>query len=137
MMKRCLLLILSLIFLLSICHAEDETTLSAAGYVLVTSGDETRCFALPEEEAYSFTVKRTTADGTEMSNTITITPEGVYVSEADCDNQDCVDEGMVTLENKETRVLGNAILCLPHQLLVELFTTEEMQELLDAQEGAQ
>lgn len=44
-------------------------------------------------------------------NMITITPETVYVSQADCDNQVCVHHG--ALEPG-----GTPITCLPHRLII-------------------
>ena len=53
-------------------------------------------------------------------NTVTLTGEAVFVSDADCPNQDCMGMGEVTAENLETRVLGGFIVCLPHRLAVEV-----------------
>ena len=53
-------------------------------------------------------------------NTFEITGEAVYMSHADCENQDCVDMGAVTRENLELRVMGGFIVCLPHKLSVEV-----------------
>ena len=36
----------------------------------------------------------------------------------------------VILDNKDTRILGNMILCLPNQVTLQLFTPEEVLELL-------
>lgn len=53
-------------------------------------------------------------------NTVEITSDAVFMREANCDNQDCVDMGEVTRDNLETRVLGGFIICLPHRLSVEV-----------------
>lgn len=53
-------------------------------------------------------------------NTVTLTGEAVYMSHADCENQDCVNMGEVTPQNMELRVLGGFIVCLPHRLSVEV-----------------
>lgn len=53
-------------------------------------------------------------------NTVTLTGEAVYMSDADCENHDCVNMGEVTRENLELRVMGGFIVCLPHRLSVEV-----------------
>lgn len=58
------------------------------------------------QEPYSITIPW--EDGYNM---ITITPETVYVSQADCDNQVCVHHG--ALESG-----GTPITCLPHRLII-------------------
>ena len=50
-----------------------------------------------------------------------------------CDNQDCVKQGVVTLENMEERLLGNMIICLPNQVTLSLYTTEELLALLSGE----
>lgn len=120
-------LILAAIIVAPFAFAESEhEELTAKGYVLVTAGAESRWFAFPDEEDYSFTIRQTAPDGSEMNNTITITPDSVYMSDSDCEGHDCVDEGVVTLENKEERVLRNMIICLPHQISIELYSREEV-----------
>jgi hypothetical protein len=54
---------------------------------------------------------------------------------ATCENQDCVHQGEVTLENKNARVLENLIICLPNQVYLELYSTEELLALSAGQEG--
>lgn len=44
-------------------------------------------------------------------NVLTITPETVYISEADCENQVCVQHGSL-------QPGGTPITCLPHRLIV-------------------
>jgi len=46
-------------------------------------------------------------------NTIVVKDGAVFVSEADCDNQDCVRQGKLTAPGKQ-------IICLPHRLWVEV-----------------
>lgn len=107
----------------------EATPLPAAGYVRVTAGNEARWFALPEEEPYNITIKQTGADGAEHVNVIHFTPEGVSMESSTCDNQDCVEQGEATLQNKDVRVLANWIICLPNQVSVELFTPEEVRQM--------
>ena len=39
---------------------------------------------------------------------------------ANCENQDCVNMGQVTLDNLELRVMGGFVICLPHKVSVEV-----------------
>ena len=71
---------------------------------------------LPFAEAH--TVRIVQPDGGE--NTVTLTGSSVYMTEANCDGQDCVQMGEVTRENLEVRVMGGFIICLPHRLSVEV-----------------
>lgn len=109
----------------TVSAAADTTPVPARGYVRVTAGNESRWFPLPEEGEVSFTVRQQSGDD-QLENIIHLTPEGVYMEASTCHNQDCVEQGMVTLENRETRVLSNWIICLPNQVSIELFTPEEV-----------
>ena len=56
---------------------------------------------------------------------------------SNCDNQDCVGQGEVTLENRDSRILFNMVICLPHRLTLELLTREEAEaRLLEAYAAA-
>ena len=65
----------------------------------------------------------------DMVNVIAVTPDSVTMHSSTCDNQDCVLQGTVSLENRHQRVLQNAILCLPNEVMLELYTEEEAREL--------
>ena len=71
---------------------------------------------LPFDEAR--TVQIRLPDGGE--NTVGITGTAVCMAHANCDNQDCVNMGEVTLDNLELRVMGGFIICLPHKISVEV-----------------
>lgn len=117
----------------------SQAVLAQAGYVYITAGGEARWFALPAEES-KLEITRTAQDGTEIFNVVNLSPEGVFVESASCDNQDCVEQGLVTLENKETRVLRNLIVCLPNEVSVELYSAEEVMQMIleqSAQENPQ
>jgi len=58
--------------------------------------------------------------GEEEYNLVHIGKNSVYMEESTCENQNCVGQGEVTLENKDTRALMGMILCLPHELSLEL-----------------
>ena len=122
-----MLLILSIPFGTAEETAADAEPVPARAYVLVTVGMEYYWLPLPEEEEYSVTARQVDPEtGDEWTNVITVTPDGVYMRESNCDNQDCVGEGVITIENRELRILGNMIVCLPHQIMLQLFTPEEI-----------
>ena len=64
----------------------------------------------------------------EQINIIEVTENSICMAESTCENQDCVLQGTVTLENRKTRVLQNMILCLPNDVGLELCTFAELQE---------
>jgi len=99
---------------------EGEKT-EAAGYVYITAGQEGRWYALPVDEEAVLRLERG-----DMVNEIKLIPDGVYMHASTCDNQDCVMQGTITLENKDERILGNFIVCLPHQVAIELYSRDEV-----------
>ncbi len=63
----------------------------------------------------------------EMVNVVAVTKDSVTMHSSTCDNQDCVLQGVVSLENRADRVLQNMILCLPHEIVLALYTEEEVK----------
>jgi len=110
----------------------ENVATGAKGYIYVSAGGEGRWFELPEEET-SLTLRRAKDDGTEVENTIAVTKDGAYMAFSTCENQDCVMQGEVTLQNKQTRVLQNLIVCLPNEVYIELYSAEEMAQLQAAE----
>ncbi|MBQ8161668.1 MAG: NusG domain II-containing protein [Clostridia bacterium] len=106
----------------------------APGYVLLRLTDGAYWLPLPEEGEYSLPIRQTATDGTEIVNVIHLTPDGVNMESSTCENQDCVQQGSVTLENRHERLLGGWIICLPNQVSLELYTPEEVLELYATQE---
>ena len=137
-MKKCVPLLLCVCLLLAASASwaepatEESAPLTAPGYVLVTTYSQLGWLALPApgEEDVVFPLWQQLPDGTQVVNVIHLTPEGVYVEDATCENHDCVDQGLVTLENREERILGNMIICLPNQLMLQLYTAEEVEMLV-------
>ena len=62
----------------------------------------------------------TVDQGSGIVNVIHLLPNGYYMASSTCDNQLCVGEGTVTLDNRQQRILGPCVYCLPHQLQLEL-----------------
>jgi len=58
-------------------------------------------------------------------NVVRITPDSIIMHSANCDNQDCVHQGMVSLGNRDKRVLQNMIVCLPNQVVLQLLDPQE------------
>ena len=58
-------------------------------------------------------------------NIIHTTQDSVWMHSSTCQNQDCVQQGTVSLDNRATRVLGSLIVCLPNEVILELLTPEE------------
>ena len=102
---------------------------SAQAYLLV-SVQGVLYEPIPLSEEGSYTVKQ----GEEMANTIHVTPDSIFMESSTCDNQDCVLQGTVSLDNMETRVLANMIVCLPNQVVLELHTPETLSSVLGLQE---
>ena len=109
------------------------------GYVLcrLTASGRVGLLPLPETEEVSYPIKQAWTDGTETENILHLTPNGFYMESSTCDNQNCVNEGEVNFENRETRVLLNCVVCLPNQVMAELYSAEEVQEILAAAEKEQ
>ena len=104
--------------------AESAPATPANAYLVVTvAGMMYEPIPLYEEGRYTVTRG-------DMVNVIEVTPESVRMRESSCDNQDCVDQGLVTLENRKQRVLQNMIICLPNEVTLELYTPDELATLL-------
>ena len=104
--------------------AESLDSLKADAYVVVSvAGMMYEPIPLVEEGRY--TIRRG-----DFVNVIEVTPTSVKMYESSCDNQDCVQQGTVSLENYKQRVLQNMIICLPNEVMLELYTTEELAQLL-------
>ena len=102
--------------------------------MLVTTPSRSGWLPLPEEGELSYPLRQLLPDGTEAVNTLHLTPEGVYMEDSTCEGHDCVQQGVVTLENREERILGNMIICLPNQVTLQLFTPEELLEMMKGQQ---
>ena len=151
-MKKTIVLIWALALLLcvpALSDADPATTLPPAteapetgedgprparAYVLVTTATQSGWLPLPEEGEISYPLRQILPDGTEAENIIHLTSDGVYMEDATCENHDCVGQGMVTIDNRKDRVLGNMIICLPNQVTLQLFTPEEVLAMVKGEE---
>jgi len=105
----------------------------AKGYVLVTTATQSGWLPLPEDGEVSYPLRQLLPNGTEAVNTIHLTPEGVYMEDSTCEGHDCVQQGEVTLDNRDARILGNMIICLPNQVTLQLYTPDELLEMAKGQ----
>lgn len=101
----------------------------AIAYVLVSEPEPIGLLPLPTEGEYTHTLRVLQPDGSEWINLVHITAEGFWMEESNCEGHDCVEEGMVSLQNRDERILGNAVICLPHLLMLELLTKDEAEKL--------
>lgn len=87
---------------------QKPQTLSPVARVTL-DGELLREIPLDEvEEGYSFTV-----DSEGGSNTILVEPGRIRVSEADCPDQVCVNQGFISDGTVP-------VVCLPHKLMIEI-----------------
>ena len=70
----------------------------------------------------TITVLQPQKDGTIWSNTVQIQNDTVTMTEANCKNQVCVDTGTISKN-------GQSIICLPHQLAVQIFKAEDDSDI--------
>ena len=97
----------------------------AESYLILRLGDGVYS-PIPLSGENSFRI--TQPDGSE--NVIHIGLNSFHMESSNCDNQNCVQQEEVTLENRDTRLLFNMIICLPHNLSLEMLTREEAEALL-------
>ena len=89
----------------------------------------------PEAEAYLYIIVNgrisgiyavgeegdvTVDQGDGKVNVIHMTEKGFYMASSTCDNQLCVHQGEVTIDNYQQRILGASVLCLPNNVDLEL-----------------
>lgn len=96
-------------------------TQEVRGYVVLTVNGRQYGDPIPMDRDKIITLKQD--DG--KVNKVHITPEKVYMESSTCDNQDCVGQGEITLDNYEKRVLSTYIVCLPNSVTIEFFPAEE------------
>lgn len=115
--------------------AADETAAPQAAdeapraWLLVTVDNQTYApYALTRTGNYTINQENKGA-----KNVVRVTPDSIQMASSTCDNQLCVSEGVVTLDNKASRILGNYIVCLPNGVTLELLSADEYRALLAQQ----
>lgn len=91
-------------------------TAEVRGYVVLTAGGRQYGDPIPMDREKIITIRQD--DG--KVNQVHITPEKVYMETSTCENQDCVGQGEITLDNYDKRVLGTYVICLPNNVTIEL-----------------
>ena len=104
--------------------APAATAEPAKAYLIVTVAG-TVYEPIPLYEPGRYTVRRG-----DYVNVIEVTEDSVKMAESTCANQDCVEQGVVSLENRDDRVLRNMVICLPNDVALELYTYEEILEIV-------
>lgn len=146
MKKRILILLLAACLLTAAAYGEETVRADiekdqpllvqiteddpSAAYVLVNAPDPAGLLPLPAEGEYTRTLRLQMPDGSEAVNVIHLVPDGFWMEESNCEGHDCIEEGKVTLSNREERILGSMVICLPHQLMLELVTRQEAEAWL-------
>ena len=90
------------------------------GYVVITVGNRQYGDPIPMDRDKVITIRH--SDGKE--NKVHITPEKVYMEHSTCENQDCVGQGEITLDNYRTRILSTYVICLPNAVTIEMVPVE-------------
>lgn len=63
--------------------------------------------------------------GSNIINHVEVKDGAINMLDSTCPDQQCVDQGEITAENYEERVLRNWIICLPNQVTIELALEDE------------
>lgn len=105
--------------------AETEASSAAAFLMVTVRGMRYEPIALTYETEFSLAQQDTGAE-----NVIHVTEDSIWMASSTCDNQDCVEQGAVSIENRDKRFLYNMIVCLPNEVLLELLTPEEAEEVM-------
>lgn len=90
------------------------------GYAVITVGNRQYGDPIPMDRDKVITIRQ--SDGKE--NKVHITPEKVYMEHSTCENQDCVGQGEITLDNYKTRILSTFVICLPNAVTIEMVPVE-------------
>lgn len=103
----------------------SQPTQGVQAYMLITVDGETKQ-PIPLTEEAVFNLNQDNG----YTNTVHVTPTSMWVESANCHSQDCIEQGVVSLDTMNERVLGNLIVCLPHKLTLELYSAAEMEAML-------
>ena len=90
------------------------------GHVVITINGRQYGDPIPMDRDKIITIRQ--EDG--KINRVHITPDSVVMASSTCENQDCIGEGEITLENYRTRILSTYIICLPNGVQVEMVPAE-------------
>ena len=91
------------------------------GHVIITVGGRQYGDPIPMDRDKIITIRQENGE----INKIRITPDSVDMEYSTCENQDCIGEGTITLDNYNERILGTWIICLPNQVTIEMVPADE------------
>ena len=94
--------------------ATEKATEAEAYMYIIVNGRISGIYAVGEEGDV------TVDQGNGKVNVIHMTENGFYMASSTCDNQLCVHQGEVTIDNYQQRILGASVLCLPNNVDLEL-----------------
>lgn len=95
-------------------------TQEVRGYVVLTVGGKQYGDPIAMDRDKIITLKQENG----AINKVHITPEKVFMEFSTCENQDCVGQGEITLDNYQTRVLSTFVICLPNSVTIEFVPAE-------------
>jgi len=95
-------------------------TQAVRGHVVITVGNRQYGDPIPMDREKIITIKQENG----QINKVHITPEGAWMEYSTCDNQDCVGQGHITMDNYKTRILSTFVICLPNNVTVEMVPVE-------------
>ena len=91
------------------------------GHVIITVGGRQYGDPIPMDRDKIITIRQENGE----INKIRITPDSVDMEYSTCENQDCIGEGTITLDNYNERILGTWIICLPTQVTIEMVPADK------------
>ena len=91
------------------------------GHVVITVGGRQYGDPIPMDRDKIITIRQENGE----INKIRITPDSVDMEYSTCENQDCIGEGTITLDNYNERILGTWIICLPNQVTIEMVPADK------------
>ena len=98
-----------------------KQTEEVKGHVIITVGGRQYGDPIPMDRDKIITIRQENGE----INKIRITPDSVDMEYSTCENQDCIGEGTITLDNYNERILGTWIICLPNQVTIEMVPADE------------
>lgn len=63
--------------------------------------------------------------GSGVINHVEVKNGAIFMADSTCPDQQCVDQGEISMENYEDRILRNWVVCLPNQVTIELALEDE------------
>ena len=107
----------------------EESKRSPANAYLRVSVNNRMYEPIPLEEDFSVDIKREGG----YHNLVIVESGVVSMMFSTCDNQLCVHQGQVSLDNRDLRALYNQIVCLPNEVLLEVLDEHEVMSLYGEQ----